>query len=100
MVGGEKFGGGGLNAAAGEVGCTGKRVKEVIQSLCKWEGIDVGEIWMGSRRGKMGRVRSKLAWKLVSDIGISPAEAAPQLGVSTSAISKALSRKVEANKSK
>jgi predicted transcriptional regulator len=46
----------------------------------------------GSRRGPIPALRARLARHLVTKLGLSLAEAARHLGVSTSAISKAVSR--------
>jgi putative transposase len=66
-----------------------------IDELCAGEGINIKELLMGSRRGKIPEVRRKLADKLVKGMGLPLAEAARGLGVSTSAISKMLSRASE-----
>jgi len=50
---------------------------------------------MGSRRGCISQVRLQIAYQLVQDYGIPLAEVARQLGVSTSAISKAITRKTK-----
>ena len=73
----------------------GKKVEELIQEVCRREGINIKELRMGSRRGRISKVRSQLAHQLVEDYGLPLAEAARQLGVSTSAISKLLERKVK-----
>lgn len=61
-----------------------------IEQVCKKEGINPKEMGLGSRRGRISKVRSKIAYQLVEDYGIPLAEVARQLGVSTSAISKAV----------
>jgi hypothetical protein len=48
--------------------------------------VEFEELRMGSRRGKIPRVRSDIAKRLVKELGLSLAEAACQLGVYTSAI--------------
>jgi predicted transcriptional regulator len=60
--------------------------------ICKQEDINIKELKSGSRRGSISKVRSKLAIHIVEEYGLSFAETARQLGVSTSAISKIISR--------
>jgi predicted HTH domain antitoxin len=69
-----------------------KKVDQFIAKICKQESINIKELKSGSRRGSISKARSKLAIGLVEEYGISFAEAARQLGVSTSAISKIMSR--------
>ena len=74
-----------------------EKAKELVKETCERESINIEEMMSGSRRGRISRVRSKLAYRLVEDIGVSLADAGRQLGVSTSAISKALKRGNENN---
>jgi len=69
-----------------------KKIDQFIEKICKQEGINIKELKSGSRRGSISKARSKLAIGLVEEFGISFAETARQLGVSTSAISKIISR--------
>lgn len=69
-----------------------RQVHLYIEKACKQEGINGKELRSGSRRGKISKIRSDLAMGLVHEYGISLAEAARQLGVSTSAISKIIRR--------
>lgn len=69
-----------------------KKVKQFISKVCIQEDINIKELKSGSRRGSISKIRSKLAGDLVEEFGSSFAEAARQLGVSTSAISKIISR--------
>jgi predicted transcriptional regulator len=54
--------------------------------------VSLTELRSGSRRGAIPALRADLSRKLVESYGITIAEAARQLGVSTSAISKSLAR--------
>ena len=72
-----------------------KEVLRLIEERCKQEGISVRELQMGSRRGVNAKIRSDFAWKLAREWGIPLAEIARQLGVSTSAISQILRRRLE-----
>ena len=69
-----------------------KKVEQFIEKTCKQESINIQELKYGSRRGSISKIRSKLAISLAKEYGISFAEIARQLGVSTSAISKIISR--------
>jgi len=66
-----------------------------IQEVSETESINRQELISGSRRRHITSVRSRLAVKLVEELGISLAETARQLGVSTSAISKIMRKYAE-----
>jgi DNA-binding MarR family transcriptional regulator len=68
---------------------------EFIDQACEKEGINSRELRTGSRRGCISQVRLQIAYQLVQDYGIPLAEVARQLRVSTSAISKAITRKTK-----
>lgn len=68
-----------------------------IKAACKEEGINLIELKAGGRRGRISKVRSRLAIELVEKYGLPQAETARQLGVSTSAISKILIRHKDSN---
>ena len=70
----------------------GKRIERVIAEECKKQKVSVTELRSGSRRGGIPAVRARLSRKLAEDYGISIAEIARQVGVSTSAVSKSLAR--------
>ncbi len=65
----------------------------LINKACEKKGITVKELQSGGRRGSVSSVRFRLALEMVQNHGFSLAEAARQLGVSTSGISKLLLRK-------
>jgi len=69
-----------------------EKAAEFIEEVCKKENINAKELRMGAKRGRIGQVRSQIAYQLVEDYGVPLAEVARQLGVTTSAISKAISR--------
>jgi len=70
-----------------------KRLAErVVVESCKKRGLSVTELRGGSRRGIMPRVRAEIARRLVEDYGVTMAEAARQVGISISGVSKLLSR--------
>jgi len=63
--------------------------------MCEQEEINAKELRMGSRRGPISEVRSEIAYQLVEHYGLPLAEIARHLGVSASAISKAITRKMK-----
>jgi len=63
-----------------------KRIRGVMEEECREGEVEIEELRMGSRRGEIPRVRSEIAKRLVKELGMSLAEAARLLGVSTSAI--------------
>jgi len=69
-----------------------KRIETILKEECEKGKIELGELRMGSRRGEIPRVRSEISQQLVKTLGISLAEVARLLGVSTSAISKIMQR--------
>ncbi len=67
-------------------------LRHLISEACKKHQVSITELRSGSRRGQMPEVRAEVARKLVQDYGVTIAEVARQVGVSTSAISKSLGR--------
>ncbi len=65
-----------------------QEVEEYITKMCRQEKINITELRSGSRRRVVAKFRGQLAIKLIEKFGISFAETARWLGVSTSAISK------------
>ena len=63
-----------------------------IKRECKDEEIGIKALKAGSRRRIVSRLRNRLIWSLVEDFGLSLAETGRQLGVSSSAVAKALNR--------
>ena len=70
-----------------------RKAIEVIEETCSERGIFIEALKGGSRRRPVTQIRSELSAKLVYEYGLSFAETARQLGVSTSAISKIINRK-------
>jgi len=70
----------------------GQRIDEFISKICKDEKVPLEELKGGSRRRKASKVRARIAIGLVKTHGVTLAEAARRLGVSTSAISKIVKR--------
>jgi len=65
-----------------------QKADEFMTVVCHKENVNITELRSGSRRKNVSRVRTQLAIGLVEEYGISLAEAARLLGVTTSAISK------------
>ena len=65
-------------------------IEAVIARTCKRERASMEELTRGGRRGSLSAVRAALARHLVGRLGLSLAQAARHLGVSTAAISKIL----------
>ena len=63
-----------------------------VAAACKKDGISLTELRSGSRRGKLPAVRVKIVQGLVEDYGVPIAEVARQVGISTSGVSKILTR--------
>jgi REP element-mobilizing transposase RayT len=70
----------------------GGRIERIIAGACKRSGVSLTELRSGSRRGRLPTIRGALACKLVEDFGVATAEVARQLGISTSGVSKILTR--------
>jgi len=69
--------------------------RELIADICEKRSIAVQALQNGSRVRSVSKVRSELSWILVNEQGLSFAETARQLGVSTSAIAKCIDRHVK-----
>lgn len=74
------------------------KIKRVINQECKKGKIDIEALQIGGRNREISKIRLKLVNILVNKYGVSQAEAARQLGVSTSAIAKSV-RRIRDNKS-
>ena len=73
-------------------------IGRVIGDFCAKEGISENELVQGGQRWKTARARARIAFQLSREWGISLAEIARHLGVSTSAIANALQKLEEAKK--
>ena len=72
-----------------------KRIETILKEECQKGKIELEELRMGSRRGRIPGVRSEIAERLIRELGMSLAGVARLLGVSTSAISWILRRRAE-----
>jgi len=76
-------------------GSRGQRLREAqtcLRRRCREARVGLAELQLGSRRGRVAAVRAELAVDLVTHLGLSLAETARHLGVSTSGVAKALAR--------
>ena len=67
----------------------------MIRESCKMEGIGIEELRGGSRRGRIPEIREDLAARLIEMYGLSLAEIGRQLGITTSAVSQAMRKRVQ-----
>lgn len=69
-----------------------RTITRLVHQTCKNCGISIEELQAGSRKGKIPGVRLGIARQLIKERGVTLAEASRHLGVTPSALSKALSR--------
>jgi REP-associated tyrosine transposase len=69
-----------------------KRIMEEIEILCKNEKVMVASLQSGSRRPPLPKLRKAITLKLVDEYGVSLAETARKLGISTSGVAQILKR--------
>jgi putative transposase len=69
-----------------------KAASRMIQSCCKEADINGQALLGGSRNRQVSKVRRELSHKLTKELGLSYAETARLLGVSTSAVSRIITR--------
>ena len=65
---------------------------EIINKECKARGVSVEALQAGSRRSQISKVRAGLSLVLVDELGLTLAEAARLLGVTTSAVARAITK--------
>ncbi len=65
---------------------------DTIKTECKRQGVSVDALQAGSRRRPVAKIRSELASVLVDEFGLTLAEVARLLGVTTSAVNRAINR--------
>ena len=70
----------------------GALAERVVAEECKKSGVSLTELRSGSRRGQLPVVRTKTVRGLVENYGVGVAEVARQVGISTSGVSKILTR--------
>ncbi|MFO7783312.1 MAG: transposase [Thermodesulfobacteriota bacterium] len=70
-----------------------EEIKRYINEHCLEQGVNIQELQSGSRRPEISRLRRKIASNLLEQYGVPLAEIARNVGVTTSAISKAIRRR-------
>ena len=65
---------------------------EKIELHCKSAKVAVGMLQSGSRRPPLPKLRRAIALKLINEYGVSLAETARRLGISTSGVAQILKR--------
>jgi REP element-mobilizing transposase RayT len=71
---------------------SGKTLKDIMREECNKEHISVDELQGGGRRAKVSNVRAMVAYRATTELGLSGAEIARHLGVTTSSITRAVER--------
>jgi hypothetical protein len=66
--------------------------ERVVAEECKKSGVSLTELRSGSRRGRLPAVRTRIVRGLVENYGVGVAEVARRVGISTSGVSKILTR--------
>ncbi len=69
-----------------------KSIKEEIENHCKNEKVPVAMLQSGSRPPPLPKLRQAIALKLINEYGVSLAETARRLGISTSGVAQILRR--------
>ena len=69
-----------------------KSIEKEIERQCKAEKVTAAMIRSGSRRPPMPKLRRTIALKLINEYGVSLAETARQVGISTSGVAQILKR--------
>jgi len=70
-----------------------EKVEKEIQAVCKERDISINALQNGSRMRNISQARKTLSLKLVGEYGLTLAETARQLGVSTTAVAKIVYKK-------
>jgi REP element-mobilizing transposase RayT len=72
-----------------------REIEAIVKRICKKANISIKELKSGSRRRCITEIRSRISYELVKDHGVSLAETARQVGVSTSAVEKSMKRRIQ-----
>lgn len=72
-----------------------EQINRAVCEFCDKEAVNIKELRSGSRRRPVAQARKRLIQILVDEQGVTLAETARQLGISTSAVSKSLMREAE-----
>jgi REP element-mobilizing transposase RayT len=71
---------------------SGKTIDKIIEEACKKERISANELKGGGRRRKVSALRATIAKRGLDELGLSMAEIARHVGVTTSSIAKMVER--------
>ena len=71
---------------------SGKTIEKIIEEECRKERISPNELKGGGRRRKVSARRTTIAGRCLDELGLSMAEIARHVGVTTSSIAKAVAR--------
>ena len=69
-----------------------EELNDFIDKICKSEKVTIKELKAGSRRKEASQARALISIGLVKDYGVTLAEVARRLSISTSAVSKIIRR--------
>lgn len=69
-----------------------QRAVDIIRKECKSRGVTVDVLQAGSRRSQVSKLRLELSAVLVDEVGLTLAEIARLLGVTTSAVARSIRR--------
>ena len=69
-----------------------KRIEDEIENQCKERNVSAGMLQSSSKRFPLPKLRRDISLKLVNEYGISLAETARRLGITTSAVAQILRR--------
>jgi REP element-mobilizing transposase RayT len=69
-----------------------KSINQIIEEECAERRVPQEELKNGGRRAKVSAARGSIAYRAVTEIGLSAAEAARHLGVTTSTVTRAVER--------
>lgn len=75
-----------------KIRASGKTIQDIMDEECTKHDVSRHELQSGGRRTKVSQVRSRIAHRLLRELGVSAAEVARNLGVNTSSITRAVAR--------
>jgi putative transposase len=70
----------------------GKTVQNIIEEECGKQGISLQELKAGGKRRKVNEMRALIALRSRDELGLTAAEIARNVGVNTSAVTRAIER--------
>ena len=73
----------------------GRGIADIIQEECRRNMVSAEELRKGGRRRKVSEARAAIAYRAKEELGFSGAEIARHLGVNTSSINRAITRREE-----